>query len=290
MRFETQTVRSVPRRAVAVLRRVPASVWLKLVLLAGILAVGLALVLWTPVGDYFTRERMVGLFEHLGSFWWAPLLLIGLYVVTTPLGFIPASPLVIAGGLVFGPVRGSVYNIVGLVAGAMAGYYVARALGREFVVRIAGERLRQAEKVFQRRAFWPLVQTRFLPIPFPVVSYGAAVAGVPAPMFFASSALGIAPATAVHTYFMPAMILRPSWTLGAVYLALVGLLNLVAGWQNVREWWRHREHRRELEESSSPRERGLDLGDVDQHRAVGAVDRGGGVELVTADHPPEDRL
>ncbi len=250
MRFEPRSMLRALRRIPAALARVPRSAWLKLALLAAILAGGLALVLWTPVGDYFTRERMVALFEHWRSFWWAPLVLIGLYVVTTPLGFIPASPLVIAGGLVFGPAWGSVYNIVGLVAGAMSGYYVARALGREFVVRIAGERLEQAEKVFRRRAFWPLVQTRFLPIPFPVVSYGAAVAGVTAPMFLGSSALGILPATVVHTYFMPAMLLRPTWTTGFLYAVALVVLNLVAGWQNVRAWWRHRQEQQQLEEQT----------------------------------------
>ena len=248
MRFESQTVRSAPRRAVAVLRRVPAGVWLKLAILAGIVAGGLALILWTPAGDYFTEERMVALFERLRGFWWAPLVLIGFYVVTTPLGFVPMSPAVIAGGLVFGPLWGSVYNVLGLVLGAMSGYYVAHFLGREFVVRIAGERLRQAEKVFQRQAFWPLVQVRFLPIPFSVASFGAALAGVKAPLFFAASTVGITPATVVHTYFGPALILNPSWTLGFLYIAAVVLLNLVAGWQNVREWWRHRERRRQLEE------------------------------------------
>ncbi len=248
MRFQPQAVWSALRRIPAALKRVPKSAWLKLAFLAALLAGSLALILWTPLGDYFTEERMVALFDHLRSFWWAPLALIGLYVVTTPLGFFPATPLVIAGGLVFGPVWGSLYNILGLVAGAMSGYYVARALGREFVVRIAGERLEQAEKVFRRRAFWPLVQTRFLPIPFPVVSYGAAIAGVPAPMFLASSALGITPATVVHTYFMPAMLLRPSWSTGFLYAVALVVLNLVAGWQNVRAWWRHRQEQRQLED------------------------------------------
>lgn len=256
LRFEPQSVLRSLRRIPAALRRVPAGVWLKLAIFAGLLAVGLALVLWTPVGDYFTEKRMIALFEQVRSFWWAPLLLIGLYVVTTPLGFVPMTPLVIAGGLVFGPVWGAVYNILGLVSGAMTAYYVALVLGREFVVRIAGERLRQAEKVFQSRAFWPLVQTRFLPIPFSVVSYGAAMAGVKAPMFLGSSALGITPATVVHTYFMPAMLLRPSWTTGFLYLAAVLAMNLVAGWQNVRAWWRHRQEQRQLEdgpESNSER-------------------------------------
>lgn len=247
MRFDLQSALRALRRIPAALRRVPRGAWLKLAILAGLLAGGLALVLWTPLGDYFTEERMVAFFEQVRSFWWAPLLLIGLYVVATPLGFIPVTPLVIAGGLVFGPVWGSVYNILGLLSGAMAGYYVALALGREFVVRIAGDRLRQAEKVFQHRAFWPLVQTRFLPIPFSVVSYGAAMAGVKASMFLGSSALGILPATVVHTYFMPAMLLRPSWTTGFLYAVALVALNLVAGGQNVRAWWRHRQEQRQLE-------------------------------------------
>ena len=105
-----------------------------------------------------------------------PLLLAALYVTITPLG-LPATPLVIAGGMVFGPLLGSLYNTVGLLIAAMAGFFFAGALGREFVVRIAGQRLRRAERVFARQGFWPLVQIRFLPIPFSMVSYGAALAG-----------------------------------------------------------------------------------------------------------------
>ena len=51
--------------------------------------------------------------------------------------------------MVFGPVLGSLYNTIGLVFGATSAYYVGRALGREFIVHLAGPRLRRAERVFE---------------------------------------------------------------------------------------------------------------------------------------------
>jgi uncharacterized membrane protein YdjX (TVP38/TMEM64 family) len=239
-------LRLAPQSFVAALRRVPAKVWLRLSLLVGLLALGLVLILWTPVGEYFTEERMVALFEHLRSFWWTPLLLIAIYVVISPLGFIPTSPVLIAGGLVFGAFWGTVYNAVGLVLAAMVTFYIARALGRDFVVEIAGPRLRRAERIFHRQAFWPLVQVRFLPIPFSVVSYGAAMAGVRGSIFFAASTLGILPAAVIHTYFAPALILDPSWTLVFYYILSIVALNVIAGWQNLRERWRRRQRYRLL--------------------------------------------
>lgn len=244
-------MRSEPResllaRALTTLRHVPRKAWLRLGLLAGLLAGGLALVLWTPVGDYFTEERMIAVFEGLRDSPWTPLLLIALYVIVTPLGFIPVTPLVVAGGLVFGWVAGTIYNILGLVSAAMAAFYVARTLGREFVERIGGPRLRRGEKIFHRQGFWALVHTRFLPIPFSVVSYGAAISGVPAALFFTTTAVGVTPATVIHTYFMPELIRNPRWLTGFVYMALLVALNVVVGWQGLRQQWLRRRRYREI--------------------------------------------
>ncbi len=119
---------------------------------------------FTSLGEYLDKDRMVALFEHLRGEWWSPVLLVGLYCVAAPMG-LPASPLLIAGGMVFGFWLGSLYNMIGLVAGAMAAFWVGKSLGREAIVQLAGNRLRKAERLFEKRGFWPLVQIRFLPIP-----------------------------------------------------------------------------------------------------------------------------
>ena len=46
-----------------------------------------------------------------------------------------------------------------------------------------------------------LVGVRFLPVPFPVVNFGAALAGIPFPRFMLTAALGLTPSMFVYTNF-----------------------------------------------------------------------------------------
>ncbi len=147
----------------------------------------------------------------------------------------------------------------------MTAFFVARVLGREFIVQLAGKRLRRAERVFERRGFWTLVQARFVPFPFPVVSYGAAFAGVKASRFFITSAIGLLPATVMHTYFMariyhltfdsespPTLFVDGGLSVFAktlaVYFTLWGSLIVATGWPTFREALRRRQRYRELME------------------------------------------
>ena len=253
----------------AALRRIPRKVWLRMLLLVAILATGFVLVRFTPIGDYFTREYVVATFERLASWPWAPAVLILLYAVLAPLGF-PMSPLVLAGSVVFKALWGTVYNTLGLVIGATTSFYFARALGREFIVQLAGPRLRRAERIFERRGFWTLVQTRFLPLPFPVVNFGAAFAGVKASRFLVTSAIGLLPATVMHTYFMakiydltfgseaqPALFVdggpSPFAKTLVIYFGLWGAFILATGWPTFREALRRRRRYQELMEQRRSR-------------------------------------
>lgn len=238
------------------LLHIPANVWARLLLFVAMLAGGAALILFTPIGDYFTEERMIALLESLRSSWWTPLALIVTYAVITPLGFIPVSPLLVAGGVVFGPFWGSIYNTTGLLVGALLGYWVARLLGRDFVVQLAGPKLKRAELLFEKQGFWPLVQARFLPIPFGLVSYGAALAGVSVSRFVITSTIGILPATVTHTYFAPRMLSDPDPVTGLIYLAILALFNVVVGWPSIRERLRRRRRLGELQETRKLRQQG----------------------------------
>ena len=241
-------------------------------ILVSLVAAGIILVRWTPVGDFLTREQVIAFFDRLKEAPWAPFLLAAGYAVAGIM-MMPVSPIVLAGGVVFGPLLGSIYNILGLVFGAMVVYWVGRVLGRDFITHLAGPRLRRAEKVFQRRGFWPLVLTRFLPIPFTLISYGAALAGVGVMRFLAASTLGLIPATVFHTYFASKLYqltlgveaaaadavaaeggLHPALVTTVIYFSLWAVLALVTGWPTLRQGLRRRRRYRELME----RRRGRD--------------------------------
>lgn len=179
---------------------------LRFALLALLLAAGFALARWSPLGEHLTGEALMAFLDRLRGARWAPLALVGLYALLAPLG-VPISPLVLAGGVVFGPAWGALYNFLGTMSGAALSHLLATALGRDLVVHLAGERLvARGEALLERHGFWTLVRVRFVPIPFAVVNYTAALAGFRLPGFLLASAIGLAPTMVIYTYFGHALV------------------------------------------------------------------------------------
>ncbi len=158
------------------------------------------LVTASPARAYLDREALAGLLAGLRQTWWSPLLLCGLYLVVSPSG-IPVSPLMFAGGAVFGPLWGWVYNVLGCLGGALVSFALANALGKDLVEHLAGERrMRKIESVLERHGFWTLVGVRFLPVPFVLVNYGAALSGFRFGRFVVATLVGLLPSVFLWTY------------------------------------------------------------------------------------------
>jgi uncharacterized membrane protein YdjX (TVP38/TMEM64 family) len=179
---------------------VPRHLLLRFLVLVAIVVTGFAVMRWTPLAQYLTVERASALLAQLRQTWWAPLALIGTYIVLCPL-FVPASPMMIAGGIVFGPVWGTIYNITGTFLGGSLSYFLGRFLGRDFVRHVLGHRLKRVEQRIARRGFWSLVGIRFLPVPYPLINYTAALAGVRPGLFLPTTAIGLIPGNIVFSYF-----------------------------------------------------------------------------------------
>ncbi len=235
----------------AALRRIPRKAWLRMGLLVAIPVSVFIVLRFTPLGAYFTQAQIIAFLERLRASPWSPVLLIGLYTVLAPA--LPMSPLVASGGVVFGPWYGSLYNTAGLILGAMSAYWVGKALGRDFIAHLAGPRLRRAERAFERRGFWPLVQVRFMPIPFWLACYSAALAGVKVPRYALTSTLGVVPSTVMHTCFIWKLFTDPSALVGMLYIACWGTLALATGWPTIREGLRRRQRYRDLKEQRKSR-------------------------------------
>ena len=165
----------------------------------------LAALRWTPLGDLADRETLIQILEGLRQNRWAPLVFLALYLVLAPLGM-PTTPLMAAGAIVFGVFWGSVYNYVGHVLGAVVSYYLARGLGREFILQLVGNRLDRLEKMLDRHGFWAMFRIRFFPIPFPVMNYGPALLGVKPAPYHLGTILGLLVPVPAWTYFWGALL------------------------------------------------------------------------------------
>jgi len=214
-------------------RTVPRWVVWRFLLLVALVGAGVAVLHLTPLGarlnELLDQERLTELRASLRSHWWTAPALILAYSILAPLGA-PVSPLMLAGGAIFGIAVGSALNILGTFLGAAGSFFLARALGRDFVTHVLGERLQRVERMIARRGFWTWVRIRFIPIPFPIVNYGAALSGVPAALFLIATGIGLIPANIVFTYFAAAMIDAVGGDRSAIVLrmglAVVGLLAL----------------------------------------------------------------
>jgi len=211
------------------------------------LVAGYVAIRYTPLGDWTSEERIQAALVDIRSLWWTPVVLLLLYAIVAPFG-ISMFPLTIAGAA-FGPYAGSALNTVGIVIGAATSFFAARALGRDFVLRITGKRIRKVERTVNRQGFWPLVQLRFLPIPYPVINFACALAGIPARRFLTASVIGLIPATLIHSYFIARLIYASGderVTQGLLYAAVLIAINLLIALAWLRSRIERRNRYREL--------------------------------------------
>lgn len=230
---------------------------LRFLLLVALVAAALVLVRATPLAQYLEQQRMAAALAELRQTWWAPAVLLLLYAVLCPFG-IPATPLVFAGGFVFGTFLGGFYNFLGTFLGAATSFGMGRVLGRDFVAHVAGERLRKVEKLLSRLGFWALARGRLMPIPFPVFNYGAALTGISTPRFLGSSAVGLLPAVVLYTWFAAALAQAAQGERGVLLLKLGGALGGLLLLTLLPPWLEGRKRRRRYQEVLEQRRRRFD--------------------------------
>jgi uncharacterized membrane protein YdjX (TVP38/TMEM64 family) len=124
----------------------------------------------------------------------APLALIAI-MAFRPFLFLPSWLLMVASGLLFGPVLGSLYSVIGGTLGAALIFGIARAWGRDSVQAYLGVGSMRAFEQFlaQRGVPWLALYTAIPFSPLTAVFAGAALSRLPFPRFFLASLLGFVP-------------------------------------------------------------------------------------------------
>ena len=209
-----------------------------------VLGGGFAALRWGPLAPYLDLDQVSKLLDLLGSQRGAPAIFVGVSSFLMAFG-LPASLTILVGGAAFGVFQGAPLSVASLVLGALFSYVLARWLARDFVVHVLGQRTKVVERLVGNHSFWGLVRLRFIPLPFPVINYGMALAGVDFGLFFLSTAVGIIPVVSVMSYFAASIVnaaeaersdalLRVSFALLAMF-ALSFAPNIVKTWKARRE-------------------------------------------------------
>lgn len=182
------------------------SPWVRLALFAAVLVLAWSVARATGVLDALTASRLPSLLREARAVSWAAPAFVLTYMVIATFG-LPATPLTLAGGALFGPWWGTAFNWMGATLGATGAYLLARALGRDAIRSLLGARAGALDALAGDQAFGSLLRLRLLPIvPFNGLNFGAGLAGVRPGTYVLATALGILPGTAVYTYFADALL------------------------------------------------------------------------------------
>lgn len=116
--------------------------------------------------------------------------------------FIPCGLLSALGGLIFGPVLGTVYTLAGLTTGSVVTFYLARVLGKGWAQRVLGHKYDRYEGYISRDSFYSIFLMRIVPIlPFDVVSCIAGISRAGTGKYVLATLAGSLPGVFLYVYF-----------------------------------------------------------------------------------------
>ncbi len=166
------------------------------IVVAAVLAAAVA---WTLVNrDRIDANALEGWIQGFGI--WGPALFIGLYALATVL-FLPGSIFSLAGGMLFGPVWGTLYNLTGATIGATIAFLIARYLASDWVARKAGGRLARLIAGVEAEGWRFVAFVRLVPLfPFNLLNYALGLTRIRVSHYVLASFICMFPGGLAYTY------------------------------------------------------------------------------------------
>ncbi|MCD6706929.1 MAG: VTT domain-containing protein [Thiobacillus sp.] len=159
-----------------------------------VLAVGTAIAL----RDRFDAAALQAWVEGAGAA--GPLLFMAVYALATVL-FLPGSVITLAGGVLFGPVWGAVYNLTGATIGAALAFLIARYLAAGWVMQRTGGRMKQLVDGVEQEGWRFVAFVRLVPLfPFNLLNYALGLTRIRFWHYVLASYLFMLPGATAYTW------------------------------------------------------------------------------------------
>jgi uncharacterized membrane protein YdjX (TVP38/TMEM64 family)/rhodanese-related sulfurtransferase len=131
---------------------------------------------------------------------WGPAGHVLMFALGTVL-FVPGALFGLAGGLVFGPVWGTILNLAGATLGATAAFLVARYVAADWVREKAGARLERLIKGVEAEGWRFVALMRLVPlIPFNLLNYALGLTRISLAAYMLASLVCMVPGTLAYTW------------------------------------------------------------------------------------------
>jgi uncharacterized membrane protein YdjX (TVP38/TMEM64 family) len=148
--------------------------------------------------DRFDAAALQAWVESAGTA--GPAIFIAVYAVATVL-FLPGALITLAGGALFGPVWGTLWNLCGATLGAILAFLIARHLGADWVARRAGPRLRNLNEGVSAEGWRFVAFVRLVPLfPFNLLNCALGLTRIPLLAYGLASAVFMLPGALAYTW------------------------------------------------------------------------------------------
>ena len=189
----------------------------------------------TGLTDYFSFDNLNRLRDWINGFGAiAPAVFVAVYAVAV-VAFLPATPLTLLGGLVFGAVWGTLWTWIGATLGAILAFLVGRYAARDLVRSWTenNERVRKLDEEVEKHGWRMLLITRLVPVfPFNLQNYAYGLTNVRLLTYVLISGICIVPGVIAYTFAGGSLAAAREnlfWTflylgIAAVFFVLVSLI------------------------------------------------------------------
>ena len=129
-----------------------------------------------------------------------PLVFMAIYAVATVF-FLPGSLLTLAGGALFGPVWGTLYNLTGATLGAALAFLIARYLAGDWVQARSGGILKRLVTGVEAEGWRFVAFTRLVPVfPFNLLNYALGLTRIPFLHYLIATSVCMVPGALAYTW------------------------------------------------------------------------------------------
>lgn len=202
------------------------------VMLVVLLIIVTVLLRYTGIARRLDLEGLRALISGFGL--WGPLAYIFIYSVAPALLF-PGTPLTVAGGIIFGPVAGSIYTAIGATIGASVSFLIARYMARGLVVKLLKESNWKSLDEKVEKHGWKIVAfTRLIPLfPFNFLNYAFGLTNIKFSHYVITTFIFMLPAIIAFVVFSSSLLdllrgkISTEFLIGLILVIIVSAIPLV---------------------------------------------------------------
>ena len=160
--------------------------------------VGVALAFGVMFPDKLDSKALEASIAGLGE--WAAFAFVASFALATVL-FVPGSLFGLAGGALFGPLWGTILNLLGASLGATIAFLVARHTGADWIAARTGGRLKRIVAGVEAEGWRFVAMTRLVPIvPFNVLNYALGLTRIRLSHYVIATLICMLPGTAAYSW------------------------------------------------------------------------------------------